>query len=186
MTSRADTAIDLASAEPTGRAAAKLLTALVTAKCVAAGQIRARLELRPVPHHRRALRAALELMDSGVRSPLEELYAVEVEIAHGIPAARRQQPFRADGTTVFEGAVYDPVGVPLTVRLNGATHLEPATALRDRRRDSAAELAGRSRLVFGWPEIADQPCSAASEVERVLRRHGWQGPLLRCARCRTL
>lgn len=183
-TSRADTVIDLAVAEPTVRLAMQTLTALVTARRAAAWQVRERLVERPPRRYAPSLRAALDLIQSGVHSPLEEMYAVEVEAAHGIPAARRQEPFMVDGQKLVEDAVYDTIGVPLTVRLDGSTHLMREVAYRDRRRDNVAELAGRSRLQFGWTELAEQPCAAALEVARVLWRHGWIGPLRTCPRGR--
>lgn len=146
-------------------------------------QVRPRLVERPPPRYKKALEQAVNRVNSGVQSALEERYAVEVEAAHALPAARRQAPFRVDGRTLFEDAVYDHIGVPLTVRLDGKTHLDPDVALRDRRRDNTAELAGRSRLVFGWKEVSTQPCGTAFEVATVLRRHGWQGPLQRCPKC---
>jgi hypothetical protein len=183
LTSRADTAIDLAVAEACPRDAQLVLTELITSRRVTIEQVRAQLFERPPRRYRRALEQAVYRVDSGVHSMLEERYAVEVEGAHGLPSARRQAPFRVDGRTLFEDAVYDDLGIPLTVRLDGRSHLEPDVALRDRRRDNAAELAGRSRLVFGWRELSTRPCTAASEVATVLRRHGWQGPLQRCPNC---
>ena len=183
LTSRADTAVDLAVAEPTARDAQQLLTELVTSRRVTAEQVRAQLVERPPWRYRRALEQAVYLVDSGVESMLEELYAVDVEVAHGLPSARRQAPFRVDGRTLFEDAVYDELDIPLTVRLDGRSHLEPDVALRDRRRDNAAELAGRSRLVFGWRELSTRPCTAAFEVAAVLHRNGWHGPLQHCPKC---
>jgi hypothetical protein len=81
--------------------------------------------------------------------------------------------------------VYDDVGVPLTVRLDGRTHLLDDVAFRDRRRDNAAELAGRSRLTFGWVDLSTDPCGGALEVLTVLRRHGWSGEFVWCERCPT-
>jgi hypothetical protein len=119
----------------------------------------------------------------GVQSVLEELYAVEVEEAHGLPPGRRQAPYAVDGVTLFEDVVYDGVGVPLTVRLDGRTHLVNSVAFRDRRRDNAAELAGRSRLTFGWRDLSADPCGGAVEVADVLRRRGWSGRPVPCPRC---
>lgn len=74
-----------------------------------------------------------------------------------------------DGYTLWEDAVYDNLGVPLTVRLDGrAYHSHPEVAFRDRRRDNAAELAGRARLVFGWRDLREDACGAAREVLTVL------------------
>jgi hypothetical protein len=183
LTGRADTAVDLAVAEPTARTAQQTLIELLTSRRVGLEQVRMRLAQRPARRYRRALEQAVSRVETGVQSMLEELYAVEVEVAHGLPAASRQAPFRVDGRTLFEDAVYDHLGIPLTVRLDGRSHLEPDVALRDRRRDNAAELAGRSRLVFGWPELSARPCSAARDVASMLNRYGWHGPLRCCARC---
>jgi hypothetical protein len=186
LTSRADTAVDLAVAEPSPREAQLLLTDLMTARRVAVEHVRRRLSERQPRRYKLELEQAVARVQAGVESMLEERYAVDVEVAHGLPAAHRQAPFRVDGRKLFEDAVYDGLGVPLTVRLDGRRHLEPDVALRDRRRDNAAELAARSRLVFGWTEVSTRPCVVATEVATVLRRHGWQGPLLRCPRCTTL
>ena len=56
------------------------------------------------------------------RSALEEHYAVDVEDAHGLPLGAARS-VAVDGVTLFEDVVYDPVGVALTVRLDGRTHL---------------------------------------------------------------
>ncbi|HTF48443.1 MAG TPA: hypothetical protein VK735_13420 [Pseudonocardia sp.] len=183
LTSRADTALDLAVAEPSPREAQLLLAELMTGRRVAVEQVRRRLIERQPRRYKLELDQAVALVRAGVESMLEERFAVDVEVAHGLPAARRQAPFRVDGRKLFEDAVYDDLGVPLTVRLDGRRHLEPDVALRDRRRDNAAELAGRSRLVFGWTEVSGRPCVVATEVATVLHRHGWQGPLRRCPKC---
>jgi hypothetical protein len=183
-TSRADTAIDLAVEEQDWRSARRMLTALITGGGVGPVQVEKQLARRPPRRYRRALTAAVELVRNGVQSVLEELYATDVEQAHGIPSARRQTAFEVDGVTLYEDATYDHIGVPLTVRLDGRTHLRADTAFRDRRRDNAAELAGRSRLVFGWRDLSADPCAGAAEVVAVLRRLGWSGNAHPCQRCR--
>lgn len=182
-TSPADTAIDVAVEEADARSARTVLTSLLTGRGVRPLDVERRLQERPPRRYRRALAEAVRLVRDGVQSALEELYAVEVEQAHGLPAARRQSPFVVDGVTLWEDAVYDHIGIPLTVRLDGRTHLRDDVAFRDRRRDNAAELAGRSRLTFGWTELSADPCGGADEVAGVLRRHGWQAELTQCPRC---
>ncbi|HZG90991.1 MAG TPA: hypothetical protein VEZ42_12335 [Pseudonocardia sp.] len=182
-TSRADTAIDVAVEEPDARSARRVLTDLLTSGGVRPVQVEQQLGRRPPRRYRRALAAAVDLVRHGVQSVLEEQYAVEVEQAHGIPPARRQRPFAVDGVTLYEDATYDHIGVPLTVRLDGRTHLRAGTAFRDRRRDNAAELAGRSRLTFGWRDLSGDPCGGAAEVATVLQRWGWRGEVRRCAQC---
>jgi hypothetical protein len=182
-TSSADTAIDLAVEEPDARAARRVLTELLTGGRVRPLDVERRLQERPPRRYRRALVAAVGLVRNGVQSVLEELYAVEVEQAHGIPPAARQGAFVVDGVTLYEDATYDHLGAELTVRLDGRTHLRADVAFRDRRRDNAAELAGRSRLTFGWRDLSADPCGGAAEVVRVLRRRGWSGDATRCPRC---
>ncbi|WP_226382384.1 hypothetical protein [Pseudonocardia oceani] len=181
-TSAADTVIDVAVEEDDARAACTVLTGLMTGARVRPLDVERRLVERPPRRYRRALAAAVGRVRHGVQSALEELYAVEVEQAHGLPPAVRQVPVVVDGTTLWEDAVYDHLGVPLTVRLDGRTHLRDDVAFRDRRRDNAAELAGRSRLVFGWADLSADPCGGAREVAHVLRRHGWDGRAA-CPRC---
>lgn len=183
-TSRVDTVLDLATAESSAREAAVRLVGLATTGGISLTELRRRLAERPAYRYRQALAAALRRMAGGVASVLEDLYALDVEAAHGIPPAQRQVPFEVDGHTLWEDAVYDHIGIPLTVRLDGrAYHSHPSVAFRDRRRDNAAELAGRSRLVFGWRDIRENPCGAAREVVTVLRRLGWRGLPLQCSKC---
>lgn len=183
VTGRADTAIDLAVAEPSPRAAMRTLTAMLTDGRVRLTEVRRRLVERPPRRYRRALAAAAARVADGVHSVLEEAYAVDVEQAHGLPTPRRQAPVVVDGRTLYEDVVYDEVGVALTVRLDGRSHLLPDVARTDRRRDNAGEIAGRARLSYGWSEIDQDPCGTAREVAAVLSRGGWTGQLVRCPRC---
>lgn len=182
-TSRADTAVDVAVEEADAHSARTVLTSLLTGGGVRPLEVERRLIERPPRRYRRALAAAVELVRDGVQSVLEERYALRVEQAHGLPVARRQSPFVVDGVTMWEDVVYDHVGVPLTVRLDGRTHLRDDVSFRDRRRDNAAELAGRSRLTFGWTDLSADPCGGADEVVQILRRHGWTGHAIPCPAC---
>lgn len=125
------------------------------------------------------------MLSEGVQSVLEYRYAVDVEQAHGLPVARRQSAVVVDGRTLFEDCDYTDHGVPLIVRLDGRQwHSRAEIAFRDRRRDNAAELADRPRLVFGYDEVESDPCGVASDVEHVLQREGWRRILPNpCASC---
>ncbi|WP_260478946.1 hypothetical protein [Kibdelosporangium aridum] len=182
-TSRVDTIIDLATSQSTPEEAVDTVIDLVGRSGVTVTELRTVLELRKAYRHRKALDRAAELIAGGLMSILEAEYLREVELAHSIPPADRQVPFTVDDRVLWEDATYDSLGVPLTVRLDGRTHHStPGVAFRDRRRDNAAELAGRSRLVYGWHEVHKDPCGVASEVLAVLRRAGWSGGN-RCSRC---
>ena len=173
VTSRADTVLDMAVAEPDARTARRTLTALLVTGKVRPSTVRRRLTERPPRRYRRALASAVDLVRDGVHSALEQCYAVEVEGAHDLPVGRGQGPVLVDGVTLFEDVVYDDAGAALTVRLDGRTHLISSVAFRGRRRDNAAELAGRSRLIFGRRDLSRDPCGAAREVATVLTRRGW-------------
>ncbi len=69
-TSRPDTALDLAIAEPTARAAARTLVAVVTNSHIPLAEVRTRLELRRPRRYLRPLTDALKLMAEGVQSAL--------------------------------------------------------------------------------------------------------------------
>jgi hypothetical protein len=183
-TNRADTAIDLAVEEPNARMAMRRLVAVATTSRIAVSELRRRIEERRPRRYRASINDAIRLMSEGVCSPLEKLFVVEVETAHGLPPARRQTPVGVDGRTLWEDATYDHIGVPLTVRLDGQRyHSFPEVAFRDRRRDNAAELADRRRLVYGWREVSGNPCAVAREIATVLRKCGWQGAVQPCERC---
>jgi hypothetical protein len=72
LTSRADTAIDLAVGEDKARDAQRVLTELITGRRVSAQQVRVRLAIRPPRRYRLALEQALNRIETGVRSVLEE------------------------------------------------------------------------------------------------------------------
>jgi hypothetical protein len=184
VASAASSVVDVAVAKPTARQAMSAFTVLATNGRIPLRHLREQLELRRPRRYRRALNDAMTLLADGVQSALEYEYAVDVERAHGLPAARRQGPVVVDGRTLYEDVEYDEFGAALTVRLDGrATHSMAEVAFRDRRRDNAAELADRPRLVFGYPETHDDPCGVFAEVRTVLVREGWPDRSHPCQRC---
>ncbi|MFD4369156.1 type IV toxin-antitoxin system AbiEi family antitoxin domain-containing protein [Rhodococcus sp. NPDC058521] len=173
-TTRADTAVDLAVEQDTAEEAYASLVRTVGNSRIPLVDIRRRLDERRPRRYRKVLADAVRLLAEGVQSLLEYRYAVDVESAHGIPPALRQSPVVVDGRTLFEDCDYSPYGVPLIVRLDGrGTHSMAEVAFRDRRRDNAAELARRPRLVYGYDEVTKNACEVAREVETVLTREGW-------------
>ncbi|MGP4020616.1 hypothetical protein [Saccharopolyspora sp. 5N708] len=183
-TNREDTIIDLAAGEATPEQARDMVIQLVGANRVPLWRVHSQLELRPPYRYRKAMKAALDLLAGGALSVLEAEYLLNVEQAHGLPTALRQTPFVVDGIVLWEDISYDDAGARLTVRLDGRQfHSTSRVAFRDRRRDNAAELADRARLVYGWHEVHAEPCAVAAEVLSVLRREGWHGSSSRCRRC---
>jgi hypothetical protein len=130
-------------------------------------------------HPRRAL--LLDLVGevvAGSRSPLELRYTREVERAHGLPTARRQEGPLHYGTDVW----YEEFGV--LVELDGRAYHSGVAALDDMDRDNDHQLVGVITIRLGWRHVA-RPCQAAAKVARALRAHGWTGRLRPCPRCRT-
>ncbi|MGW3967691.1 hypothetical protein ACWED2_48300 [Amycolatopsis sp. NPDC005003] len=169
-----DTILDLAVAQPTGGQATMLVVDLVSRSSVPLQSMLDCFQARPPFRFRSAIRRGLELVSNGLMSALEVEYQDEVEDKHGLPRGERQTPFQVDGKTLWEDVTYDGHGAPVTVRLDGrASHATAGVAFRDRRRDNAAELAGRARLVYGWRDVHTMPCAVAAEVRQILLREGW-------------
>lgn len=182
-TSRADTAIDLAVSEPTPATAFGTFIAAATNGRVRLYDLRRRMGERTPRRYVRPLTQALELLASGVQSVLEYRYAVDIEEGHGLPVGRRQRPVIVDGHTLFEDVEYEVGDTTLVVRLDGRkAHSMPGIPFRDRRRDNAAELAGKRHVVFGWDEVDLRSCEVADEVRQILEPAGWTG-WRPCAKC---
>ncbi|MQA61353.1 MAG: hypothetical protein GEU86_07615 [Actinophytocola sp.] len=186
-TKRTDTILDLASAQPTAKEAKYTVVDLLTRHRVDADTMRACFELRPPHRHRGAIKQGIQLVRVGFMSGLEVEYTEGVEGRHGLPVGDRQVPVVVDGKRLWEDCTYDSSGAAVTVRLDGRRdHATAGVAFRDRRRDNAAEIAGRARLVYGWRDVHEDPCAVAAEVRAVLLREGWRpGPddVVRCEKC---
>ncbi|MER7078667.1 Transcriptional regulator, AbiEi antitoxin, Type IV TA system [Saccharopolyspora kobensis] len=184
-TNREDTVIDVAASEPSAEAARNTFIQLVGSNRIPIALVHDQLERRPPFRRAKVLKNALEMMLGGAVSALEAEYLVQVERAHRLPAGLRQVPFDVDGIVLWEDVAYDSAGAQVTVRLDGREfHATDRVAFRDRRRDNAAELAGRARLVYGWHEVHNTPCAVAAEVAEVLVREGWRGSAGPCPHCR--
>lgn len=184
MTSGADTALDLATAAPTARDGMIELVQAVTNGKLSPIEVRRRCESRPPWRYKKAIHETLDLLTGGVQSALEHRYVLDVEAAHGLPLGRRQGRVVVDDRVLFEDVDYSAHGVPLIVRLDGARyHSGRSVKFRDRRRDNAAELSNRPRLVYGWEEVTSSPCEVFEEVRSVLVREGWPDASYPCADC---
>ncbi|WP_037308307.1 hypothetical protein [Amycolatopsis orientalis] len=182
-----DTILDLATAQRTPQRATNTIVDLLGRTRISVTAMQACVLARPPFRYRPAIRYGIALVGGGLMSALEVAYQEKVEDDHGLPRGNRQTPVEVDGKTLWEDVTYDPHGAAVTVRLDGrATHSTPGVAFRDRRRDNAAELAGRARLVYGWQDVQDSPCAVAAEVRTILIREGWDPTGARevtCTKC---
>jgi len=182
-----DTILDLATTQRTPHQATNTIVDLLGRTRISVAAMEACVLARPPFRFRPAIRYGLALVGGGLMSALEVAYLEEVEDKHGLPRGNRQTPLAVDGKTLWEDVTYDDHGATMTVRLDGrATHATAGIAFRDRRRDNAAELAGRARLVYGWQDVQNSPCEVAAEVRAILIREGWDPAGARtttCSRC---
>ncbi len=132
-------------------------------------------------HPRRALlEDLLGEVAAGSHSPLELRYARDVERAHRLPSARRQQGPLAR----YAGdAWYEAYGV--LVELDGRAFHSGMAALDDMDRDNEHQLLSLITLRFGWRQVAARPCVVATKVATALQRRGWTGTIRACPRCRA-
>ncbi|MFL6101082.1 MAG: hypothetical protein ACJ71T_14145 [Actinomycetales bacterium] len=122
----------------------------------------------------------------GVASALELRYRSDVEVAHGLPPARRNQVWTApDGRRRYFDVRYDEWRV--RIELEGLAY-HPADRSRwDAERDNAAVLMGDVVLRYGWHPVVRDPCAVAAQVCAVLTLRGWTGGLARCSpQCRAV
>lgn len=181
-TSKPDTVLDLVVAEDTARQAMIRLVSSMSSGAVSVDVVRRKMEIRRPRRYRKAILDTLVLLAEGVHSALEHRYVLDVEKAHGLPTASRQAPHQVDGRVLFEDVLYEQQN--LIIRLDGqAFHSAKQRRFRDRRRDNAAELHDLPRLVYGWDEVAGDPCGVYSEVRAVLVREGWDDASFPCERC---
>ena len=175
-TTEIDTVVDLC-AETDDAGAVDLITRAVQRHLVKAPDL-----LRCVEGRRRLVNRATMLhllaeVAEGAESPLELGYLNDVERAHGLPTAKRQQRSRS-GREVRD-ALYEEYAT--LVELDGQLHA--LSRLRDMRRDNRALLDGLATLRYGWPDVTGRPCQVAFQVAAVLVARGWDGLPSRCNRC---
>lgn len=129
-------------------------------------------QMRRLPR-RQVLHAALMDACTGVQSFLEQTYLTRVERAHGLPQGTRQARGQVGGAVAYRDVQYDPFD--LRVELDGrAGHADDPSAWRDMCRDNESALTAGLTLRFGYQIVSD-PCAAAEQVGRGLRKLGWNG-----------
>lgn len=174
----AQTVVDL-SAELDSDGIVALAAEAIGRKRVRPAEIRRVLAETSRHPNRRLLTELVGEVVAGSRSPLELRYARDVERAHGLPTAVRQEgPLDRYETDVW----YVDHGV--LVELDGRAYHRGQAALDDMDRDNDHQLVGVTTLRFGWRHVA-RPCQTAAKVARALRSRGWTGHLRPCPSCRA-
>lgn len=174
-----DTALTLCSAAAPDDALA-ILASAVSSRRTTPERILARASSLPNLHHRALLVEILSDVAAGSHSALEARYRRDVELAHGLPSAVRQQSV-SPGTR--SDVLYDEWLI--IVELDGQLGHTGEGRFRDFQRDNRHTLRGWITLRIGWRDVVTDPCGLAQQLETVLRRRGWLGSLRRCSKCPT-
>ena len=166
-----------------GLRSATQVAALVTEVCqrgkTTPGRIARAMTSYKRLRHRALLVELVREVEGGSQSVLEVDAVRLVLRAHGLPPGTGQVRESDNGATVFRDRVIDEFGVVLEFdgRLG---HADPHSRLRDFRRDNAVVASGRTSLRFGWEDIHENPCEAASQISSVLKARGWVGDIKAC------
>jgi very-short-patch-repair endonuclease len=134
---------------------------------VTATAVLAEMDAWPRVPDRSGLDDAITNAAAGCESPLEVLFVISVERAHGLPLGRRQVGIvGADGRAYRVDVLYDRV----VVELDGEAHLDPAVRSADRLRDAALTQAGYVVLRFTWADVVHRPAWVAAQIRLALSR----------------
>jgi hypothetical protein len=174
-----NTVLDLIDAARTFDDAYGWVTRALARQATTISLLRQALTKRKRIRWRTWLTEALADAGDGIDSPLERRYAIDVEQAHGLPAAVRQAKFRSGSGTVYLDNLYADYGV--CVELDGLAAHPPESRRKDALRDNTNLVEHDIRtLRFEWPDATETRCETALQVGRVLRKRGWTGNLKPC------
>jgi Transcriptional regulator, AbiEi antitoxin len=174
-----DTTLDLALGARTLDEAMAWLARACGSRLTTPARLGAALAARPRVRWRRELAGALADVAAGAHSALELRYLRDVERPHGLPRGERQVRTVRDGRSCYRDVLYREFRV--AVETDGTVAHPPEVRWQDQERDNAAAVVEDIiTLRYGWAAITQRPCSVATEVAQLLRRHGWTGRLRWC------
>jgi very-short-patch-repair endonuclease len=122
---------------------------------------------------RTELTKALSEIGTGVHSVLEYRYLHKVELAHGLPVARRQAKIDTGGRSRYLDNLYEDYS--LCVELDGLQAHPNEQRWQDIRRINAITEIGLTVLRYGWIDVDRRSCQTTVQVAAVLGRLGWTG-----------
>ncbi len=164
------TVFDLALGHGPDRAIA-LMAKACQSRITSEERLRQALVTRPTQPHRALITEALGMVGAGAESVAEVRYVRDVELAHGLPEGRRQEP--APGSRSRDSH-YESVGV--VVEIDGRLgHEGWAGRQSDVRRDRTAAVGGLMTVRGSWLDVAVTPCEFADDLSRIFRSRGWLG-----------
>lgn len=116
---------------------------------------------------------------TGIESTLEYVYRRDVERAHALPEALRQESLSAGSRS---DAWYEAQSV--LVELDGRLgHEDASSTFRDLRRDNRHATRDLLTLRYGSADVRGRPCAVARQVWEALSARGWGAIFQSCPRC---
>ncbi len=173
-----ETVLDLVDAAPTLNEALSWVTRACGRRLTTSQRLLAALRRRTRIRWRAELQEGLADAGRGAQSLLELRYLRNVERVHGLPEGRRQHPAKRSGRQQWDDVVYEKYRT--VVELDGRVGHVHDGRWRDMERDNAVAAGGRLPLRYGWFDVTERSCKAASQVAQVLQQSGWTGSPRRC------
>ena len=164
-----DALLDVAAGETDRLAVVALLADAVGSRRTTTRRLLAVVDRRSRLSNRGWLRSVLEDIAAGTCSVLEHAYLRDVERAHGLPPAIRQQRVVTAGRVTYRDACYGGV----VVELDGRRFHDSAQARdADLDRDLSAAANGELTVRLGWGQVFGRPCETAMALIKILRAAG--------------
>ncbi|GAB3707192.1 hypothetical protein [Mariniluteicoccus flavus] len=180
LTTVPDTVLDICQGEEVDGVMG-FVAAACTNTSATVDEIRRRLDERPLLRQVKVIRECLDVVATGAHSALERRYLIDVERAHGLPAAHRQVWTSAEDRVDMLLPEYH-----LVIELDGRLGHAGSGTFRDLHRDNGHLVRGLTSLRYGFGDIAGTPCQTARQVAQVVLQRGWEGPMVRCDRCQAM
>lgn len=173
-----DTVLDLTQTAANFDDAFGWLSRAIGRRLTTPDRLRAALATRSRVRWRADLSIALGDISTGVQSPLERRYVINVERAHGLPPAQRQACVLVAGKRRYLDNLYEEAR--LAVELDGLAAHPPEQRWADSRRDNDIASLGILTLHYTWRDVDGGSCRTAGQVGALLIMRGTQVTLRRC------
>jgi very-short-patch-repair endonuclease len=173
-----DAALEVALAAPTEFEAIAVLAEACSSRRTTAARMAATLATRKRAPRRQWVTAVLKDVADGTCSVLEHRYLEDVERAHALPAAYRQQREALTTGVVYRDAAY---ANQLIVELDGRLfHDSTEQRDKDMERDLDVALDGRATVRLSYGQVMSRPCATAGKIAALLQQRGWTGAPTKC------
>jgi hypothetical protein len=178
-TSVEDTILDLVHAASNLDDVIGWVTRAIARSVTSEQHLRTAMAARKQLRWRRELDEIIKAASGGAHSVLEYRHDRDVQRAHGLPAAKKQVPFRKpDGARGYLDRYYPEYR--LVIELDGKQYHPEERRGQYQDRDNANAVTG-STLRYGWGDVTRRGCEVARQEAEALRQRGWTGTITPCS-----